>query len=613
MNFLNTGAFWFALTLPVVVVFYLLKRKRKVQVVASSMLWRKFLAETQASAPFQRLRHHWLLIFQLLMLALAVIALGRPFFAGEVSKGGLLVVIMDTSASMQSVDVSPTRMEVAKQSAKALIDTLGNTDQMMILAAGRQTQVLQSATSEKNALKRAIDTIQVSDTSTYLLDAFKLAQTLTKNQEYAEVHLFSDGAASDLNEFEPEDLNVHYHPIGSRGHNVGIVSMDVRPNPDDASTRAIFAGIVNYSTNRQDVIVELRWKDQVIEARPLALEPGATDSQAFIAPQEENGIFTLELNVEDDLSIDNKASIVSLLPKPVRTLLVTRGNRFLEKALNATRNIELAVADQYSENSPEADLVVLDDVIPLNWPKGNVLAIHVTSTNWFPEVSAVASPVIVDWKAAHPLMRFVQLDDVQIAETLGVKTPDWAMSVVESTTTPLILAGEPDGIRAVWVGFDALQSTWPLRVSFPIFIANAVNWLNPSTAQAAMVNVRTGDALVATIDDGADNGVLQMKLPNGETTHLETVPDSSQVVFADTSKQGIYRLLNGTNEVWFASNLIDPSESDNGPRTELNLGGFNQKALEGQQRANLEMWRWLLFAAFCVLMFEWWYYHKRTA
>jgi hypothetical protein len=389
--------------------------------------------------------------------------------------------------------------------------------------------------------------------------------------------------------------------------------MDVRPNPDDASTRAIFAGIVNYSTNRQDVIVELRWKDQVIEARPLALEPGATDSQAFIAPQEENGIFTLELNAEDDLSIDNKASVVSLLPKPVRTLLVTRGNRFLEKALNATRNIELAVADQYTENSPEADLVVLDDVIPLNWPEGNVLAIHVTSTNWFPEVNAVESPVIVDWKAAHPLMRFVQLDDVQIAETLGVKTPDWAMSVVESTTTPLILAGEPDGIRAVWVGFDALQSTWPLRVSFPIFIANAVNWLNPSTAQAAMVNVRTGDALVATIDDGADNGVLQMKLPNGETTHLETVPDSSQVVFADTSKQGIYRLLNGTNEVWFASNLIDPSESDNGPRTELNLGGFNQKALEGQQRANLEMWRWLLFAAFCVLMFEWWYYHKRTA
>ena len=128
-----------------------------------------------------------------------------------------------------------------------------------------------------------------------------------------------------------------------------------------------------------------------------------------------------------------------------------------------------------------------------------------------------------------------------------------------------------------------------------------------------MVNVRTGDALVASIEKEVETGVLRMELPGGDTADLETVPDSSQVVFADTTKQGVYRLLNGTNEVWFASNLIDPSESDNGPRTELNLGGFNQTALEGQQRANLEMWRWLLFAALCVLMFEWWYYHKRTA
>jgi len=611
MNFLSPYAFWLAVTLPIVVLFYLLKRRRKVQVVASSMLWRKFLAETQASAPFQKLRHHWLLVFQLLMLALAVLAMTRPFFSGKVSEGGLLVVIMDTSASMQSTDVSPNRMDAAIKEAGVLIDTLSDSDQMMILAAGRQTQVLQSATSEKTELRRALSGIQSSDTSTYLLDAFKLAQTLVKDQKLAEIHLFSDGATSDLNAFESTDLNVNYHPIGERAYNVGIVSMDVRPNPDDQSTRALFAGIVNYSTNRLDLIAELKWNDQTIEARSLNLAPGSTDSQAFIAPQSENGIFTLKLNTEDDLSVDNQASVVSLLPKPVRTLLVTRGNRFLEKALNAARNIELAVVDQFSETSPDVDLVVLDDVIPLTWPTGNTLAIHVTHTNWFSEVSIADSPVIVDWKAAHPLMRFVQLDDVQIAETLGIKTPDWAMSIVESTSTPLILAGEKEGQRMVWAGFDTLQSTWPLRVSFPIFIANAVEWLNPSTSQASMVNVRTGEALVATLDKPDPS--LSMVLPDGETTRLKSLPDSRQIIFANTLKQGIYRLKNGTNEVVFASNLIDASESDNGPREELNLGGYQQVAGTGQQRANLEMWRWLVFAAFCVLMFEWWYYHKRTA
>ena len=50
MSFLAPFAFWFALALPVVVVFYLLKRKRQVKLISSTVLWQKFLAETQANA-----------------------------------------------------------------------------------------------------------------------------------------------------------------------------------------------------------------------------------------------------------------------------------------------------------------------------------------------------------------------------------------------------------------------------------------------------------------------------------------------------------------------------------------------------------------------------------
>ena len=65
-----------------VVVFYLLKRKRVVKLVSSTLLWQRFLADAQASSPFQKLRHNWLLVLQLLLLALAVMALSRPYFAG---------------------------------------------------------------------------------------------------------------------------------------------------------------------------------------------------------------------------------------------------------------------------------------------------------------------------------------------------------------------------------------------------------------------------------------------------------------------------------------------------------------------------------------------------
>src|SRR5687768_18004548 len=108
MNFLAPTAFWFAATIPVVVLFYLLKRSRVVKLVSSTLLWQKFLAETQANAPFQKLRHNWLLILQILLLLLAIFALSRPYFAGDAANAALRVLILDASASMQSTDVPPS-------------------------------------------------------------------------------------------------------------------------------------------------------------------------------------------------------------------------------------------------------------------------------------------------------------------------------------------------------------------------------------------------------------------------------------------------------------------------------------------------------------------------
>ena len=53
MNFLAPIAFAFAVTLPVVVLFYLLKRRRITRLSSSTVLWQKFLSENQANAPFQ--------------------------------------------------------------------------------------------------------------------------------------------------------------------------------------------------------------------------------------------------------------------------------------------------------------------------------------------------------------------------------------------------------------------------------------------------------------------------------------------------------------------------------------------------------------------------------
>src|SRR5580658_220642 len=141
VRFLFPGAFWFAATLPVVVVFYLLKRRRIVKLVSSTVLWQKFLADAQANSPFQKLRHNWLLFLQLLLLVLAILALSRPYFAGHTTASDLRVVILDASASMQSTDEEPSRFEKARAEALSMVDGLKDQDEMLILLASANTEV----------------------------------------------------------------------------------------------------------------------------------------------------------------------------------------------------------------------------------------------------------------------------------------------------------------------------------------------------------------------------------------------------------------------------------------------------------------------------------------
>lgn len=611
MSFLSPFAFFFAAAIPVVILFYLLKRKRVVRLVSSTLLWQKFLAETQASAPFQRLRHNWLLILQILLLMLAILALARPYFSGRTQGGRLQVVILDASASMQSTDEAPSRFEKARIASLKLVDAMHDNDQMVVLQAGANTEVKQSATSEKAALRRALQACAATDTPTRLKEALKLAETLIQNNNAAEIHLFSDGAVAAMEEFENSSLPLVYHRLGQRGNNLGVTTLDVRANPENAAQRAVFTSVVNYSTNAQSAQLEFRIDGQLIEAKSLNLAPRETSPQVFLAAQEKDAILSVQLTVQDDLAVDNQASIISVLPQPIKVLLVTTGNDVLAKALRVIPNVNLSLASSLTDAAATFDLVVLDNVDPAPWPKPNLLALHVASTNLFEGWSRIESPAIVDWKASHPLLRFVNFDNVHIAETLSVKTPTWASAIVDSPQTPLILAGELGRQRIVWIGFDPMQSTWPLRIAFPIFMANAVDWLNPAAINASQLAVQSGSPFRLALTENV--GSAQIKLPDGTIRPCEVNAARGEIVFGATTKQGVYQLTAGTNVVSFCVNLLDAKESDTTPKSELNLGKYAKVASTTVQRASLEMWRWIAAVALAVLMFEWWYYHRRTA
>ncbi len=81
----------------------------------------------------------------------------------------------------------------------------------------------------------------------------------------------------------------------------------------------------------------------------------------------------------------------------------------------------------------------------------------------------------------------------------------------------------------------------------------------------------------------------------------------------NVAEVGAWHLQAGTNSVTFCANLFDALESNITPREELPFGKYIKVSSARLHRATQEIWRWLAAAGLCVLGFEWWYYHRRTA
>jgi len=620
MRFLAPLAFFFAFTIPVVILFYLLKLKRKVRVVPSTVLWLKFIQDAKANAPFQKLRKNLLLLLQLLALALAIFALTRPYFAAKAKPSKLQIAIIDTSASMQATDESPSRFEAAKDEAMRLVSALGDNDRMMVVKAASHTSVVCSPTSEKEKLRRAIHELKVEDTTSDISQALKLAMAfsgVTSAEGTApvvadtDVHLFSDGAVPEPVELKAATMRLQFMKFGKGARNVGITALDVRPSATDQTRSEIYISIANFFD--RDIVTDLHVSldDQLLDVRSVTLTATNETQQVITAAVGRDGILTARLKVADDLAVDNVAYVLNRTPQPVKILLVTRGNNFLERSLAASANAQLAklTPDQF-QPTLDYDIVVCDFQALNELPRANCLLIKSYNKQVCEITGNVDNPIIVDWKPTHPLMRFVQFDNVFVARSLQVKSPDWATVLVESQKTPLLFAGEREYQRILYVAFDLLDSNWPLRVSFPIFMANAIQWLNPHRPDAALYQVKAGEPIRIPLKEA----VKEVRITRPDKS-VEVVPvdeKARELAYKNTHAVGVYEAKAGEGKVVFCSNLLSKDESNIDPKEQIAFGKFGAVEAQRLLTANLEIWRWILLGGFCLLCLEWYLFHRRV-
>jgi hypothetical protein len=542
MNLIAPQNLLFASLLGAIVLLYMLKLKRQPRAVSSTLLWRTALRDLQANAPWQKLRSSPLMWLQLAIVALAVLALARPAITMLAGSGQTLAIVLDGSASMGARDVAPTRFESAKAEARRMINGLGDGDAGTIILAGARTRVLSPLSSDKNALRRALDRASVEDARCDLREALTLASSLLRGKKASQIVVLSDGGATPIASLPLENVGVQWVRVGRRNDNAAVTALDVaRPYARGAKPQ-LFATVANYSAKARTVELELKRNGTLVAAREISV-PGAqsgkagTSSQLFESLPFEDGLFEIGFDVDDDLAADNRA-FATLAPSRTRQVLLLGDNPFLERALELDGSVQLSrgrAADFQSAPKTRFDVVVCDGVEP---PPGlraaNLLVFRALGESVPVEevgkaAGDVARPEIVNWDRRHPVTRGASWSDLKIAQARRVRSRGWGLALVESVASPLVVAGtrrvpgasgqgQDVTQRVVWVGFDLRDSDLPLRVAFPIFTVNALRWLASGEASSTASTFRPAAPVALPVPDGVSK--VQMQGPDGGATAL---------------------------------------------------------------------------------------------
>ncbi|HEY2761504.1 MAG TPA: hypothetical protein VGI75_12195, partial [Pirellulales bacterium] len=245
-----------------------------------------------------------------------------------------------------------------------------------------------------------------------------------------------------------------------------------------------------------------------------------------------------------------------------------------------------------------------------------------TGEKWWSLGEAADYPQIIDSDRTHPLMQWLDLGDVDIAEARPINPPTGGMRLLDSNKGTLLALAPREGFEDAVLGFglyttdqngDQTPNTnWPIRRSFPAFVYAVLNYLGGASGIQAGESVKPGQPMTLRSDAPVDE--LSVRMPTGGTLSAPRGPGGT-FHFSETGELGPYEVRDGSKLVErFTVNLFDPAESNIAPAKEqsIQIGHVTVEGHAGYQPVRQETWKWLLLGGLAVLLLEWYIYNRRV-
>jgi VWA domain-containing protein/aerotolerance regulator-like protein len=595
---------------------YLLKQKRVEQKVPANFLWARAVEDLRASSLFQRLRATLLLLLQAAAIALfAFAAAGASLDLDLGSAPRHVIVLLDRSASMKSADEADgrTRFDVARELALTQADGLSAADEMMVVAFDVHAEVVAAFTGDKPRLAQAIRGLAARDLPTKVADALMLAVSFAQASKGfdCEILLLSDGAVEA--ELPPVPYPVKFVRLGKPGANAGVTSLQVARLPGEATQ--VFAKLENAGTEAVERTVVLARGGETLDARAVALPARGSATAFFELPEGEGKdarVFSVALQGRDALAADDRVEFVIRPFVPRAGLLVAEAPSIyldpakverLHPGLALTQVTPDQVAEALRKGGPAIDFICYDGVEPKELPPvaAQLYIDSVPPGSGLVRGAAQQFPIVIDWDRTHPATARCQFDDLLVSEAPKLSGFERSRVLIDSTGGPLALLTPVPGREVVVLAFAPAKSNFPLKLSWPLFLANTLDFLLGKTERAGEEPVaRTGEAMLLGSGESA-----RVTTPSGDAA--DVAPGASgRLAFAATFDAGVYRAKVGdAPEQLRAYALLDGAESDVAPRDQLVLGGDKVAGTDRPTQRNVLLRDPLLLAALGILILEW--------
>ena len=593
-------------TVATVVFLYWLKPPPQRVVVPSTLLWDRLLKEKKRNTLLDRLRW-WLSLMLALIIGLSVASgMGRPELSSPGRDVRNITVVIDNSATMATRTADGfTRWEHAVAHAGRVLGQGSASGQFLILDTSGQAPPGEPG-DRRSALEVLAElTVSLGDEPQF--------PDLPEGE--SEIFFISDGVLVD--DAPPEATLISVFEVAQ---NVGITAFQVEALPSEPTRFQAFVQVKNASDVGKQTTLRLSGSNEGGIRDTLTLGPGETRGRSIDLGSFERGPVRAVVTADSDaFPADDYAYGFLPIRTETRVLLVTRGNVYLENVLADEPRLSLAVVNpaQY-DPQVSADVYIFDRFAPPEAPGGPTLVFRPPDVEWLTQTLAVVeAPEVPGWNPAHPVLRFVALEDLRIDRAARIAMPEEADAgptsgvgetgrapaaevVVGSPLLPLVLVSErPE--RIVRVSFALEDSNFPLHPGFPIFLTNTLGWLMDE--QVALARAP---------------GQIEVPLAMAAVTDLEgsdvaTWPLSNRTVFM-ADQPGLYTVAQGDRRLRVAVNLASTA------RTSVNDSGFTSDEItsaastvlaDTEAGPNEELWMALLLLALFLVIVEWVTYHRR--